>query len=65
MTRSKDPIVVVTKKVLKNDINKEPNITRRRGWTDAALLSNFGNIPTIVTGLEIYPILILRMKRYL
>ena len=26
------------------------DITRKRGWTDAALISNFAGIPTVVTG---------------
>lgn len=50
MTDPEDPIVLSTKKAIENVIGKEPEITRRRGWTDAALLSNFGNIPTVVTG---------------
>lgn len=37
-------------KVLKEFINKEPNIEKRRGWTDAGVLSTYGKIPTVVTG---------------
>ena len=50
MTPPEDPIVIATKKAIKETIGCEPDITRKRGWTDAALLSNFGNIPTVVTG---------------
>lgn len=50
MTPPEDPIVIATKNALSHVINHEPQITRRRGWTDAALLSNFGNIPTVITG---------------
>lgn len=35
---------------LKDFLNKEPNIEKRRGWTDAGVLSTYGNIPTVVTG---------------
>lgn len=37
-------------KVLKEFSNKEPNIEKRRGWTDAGVLSTYGKIPTVVTG---------------
>lgn len=50
MTPHDDPIVTATRNSLSNVIGSEPNITRRRGWTDAALLSNFGGIPTVITG---------------
>ncbi|MBK5253988.1 MAG: M20 family metallopeptidase [Peptostreptococcaceae bacterium] len=50
MTPPEDPIVIATKNGIEKIIEKEANITRRRGWTDAALLSNFGHIPTVVTG---------------
>ncbi len=36
--------------VLKDFNNKEPNIEKRRGWTDAGVLSTYGKIPTVVTG---------------
>ncbi|MGE4413677.1 MAG: M20 family metallopeptidase, partial [Candidatus Caldatribacteriota bacterium] len=35
--------------VLKEFTNKEPNIEKRRGWTDAGVLSTYGKIPTVVT----------------
>lgn len=50
ITPIEDPIVIATKNAIQKVIGDEPNITRRRGWTDAALLSNFGNIPTVITG---------------
>lgn len=50
MTSPEDPIVISTKNAIEKVIERKSNITRRRGWTDAALLSNFGNIPTVVTG---------------
>lgn len=50
ITELDNPIVISTRKAIKETIGKEPDITRKRGWTDAALISNFGNIPTIVTG---------------
>ncbi len=37
-------------KVLKEFSNKEPNVEKRRGWTDAGVLSTYGKIPTVVTG---------------
>lgn len=37
-------------KVLKEFNNREPNIEKRRGWTDAGVLSTYGKIPTVVTG---------------
>lgn len=36
--------------VLKEFNKKEPNIEKRRGWTDAGVLSTYGKIPTVVTG---------------
>lgn len=36
--------------VLKNFNGREPNIEKRRGWTDAGVLSTYGKIPTVVTG---------------
>lgn len=50
MTPPDDPIVIATRNSLFKALGKEPSITRRRGWTDAALLSNFGGIPTVITG---------------
>lgn len=35
---------------LKEFINKEPNVEKKRGWTDAGVLSTYGKIPTVVTG---------------
>ena len=50
MTPPNDPIVLAVKDSIRETIQKEPEITRKRGWTDAALLSNFGHIPTVVFG---------------
>lgn len=50
MTSPDNPIVTVVRESIKEVINQEPQITRRRGWTDAALLSNFAKIPTVVFG---------------
>lgn len=50
MTPPEDPIVSAVKESIEEVILKEPEITRKRGWTDAALLSNYGNIPTVVFG---------------
>ncbi|EOD01614.1 M20 family metallopeptidase [Caldisalinibacter kiritimatiensis] len=50
MTEPNELIVSCTREALKEVIGREPDITRRRGWTDAALLSSFGNIPTVVCG---------------
>lgn len=50
ITSPDDPIVKTVRESIKEVIRKEPQITRRRGWTDAALLSNYGNIPTVVFG---------------
>ncbi len=36
--------------ILKSFLNKEPNLEKRRGWTDAGVLSTYGKIPTVVTG---------------
>jgi acetylornithine deacetylase/succinyl-diaminopimelate desuccinylase len=44
------PIVKALTEVLTGLLGREPGITRRRGWTDAGLLSYFGRIPTVVCG---------------
>lgn len=36
--------------ILKSFLNREPNLEKRRGWTDAGVLSTYGKIPTVVTG---------------
>lgn len=43
-------IAMTVYNVLKEFVNKEPNIEKRRGWTDAGVLSTYGKIPTVVTG---------------
>jgi len=49
-TDAGDPIVISVKNGIKEVIGREPEITKRRGWTDAALLSNYAGIPTVVFG---------------
>ena len=50
MTPPDSHIVLATRESIKEVIGREPEITRRRGWTDAALLSNYGNILSVVLG---------------
>ncbi|GAB6085964.1 M20 family metallopeptidase [Alkaliphilus crotonatoxidans] len=50
ITSPGEPIARAVKEAIQSVIGREPDITRQRGWTDAALLSNFGKIPTVVYG---------------
>lgn len=50
MTSPDHPIVEAVKASIKETIQREPEITRQRGWTDAALLSNYAKIPTVIFG---------------
>jgi len=50
MTSPDAPIVAAVRESLEDVIGREPEITRRRGWTDAALLSGFAGIPAVVCG---------------
>jgi len=50
MTDPSEPIVEAVKESIASVIGREPEITRKRGWTDSALLSNYANIPTVVLG---------------
>lgn len=43
-------IVQSVRRVLEKHLGREPAITRKRGWTDAATLSQNGGIPTVITG---------------
>lgn len=43
-------IAMTVYNILKEFNNKEPNIEKRRGWTDAGVLSTYGKIPVVVTG---------------
>jgi acetylornithine deacetylase/succinyl-diaminopimelate desuccinylase len=43
-------IVKTVEKILQGHLNHKPEITRKRGWTDAATLSYYGKIPTVITG---------------
>ncbi|MEN1761104.1 M20 family metallopeptidase [Anoxynatronum sibiricum] len=50
ITPMSEPIVHAVRKALSEVIKRDPKITRGRGWTDAALLSVYGKIPTVVVG---------------
>ncbi len=45
-----DPIVMSVRSALRAHLGEEPQITRKRGWTDAATMSHYGGIPTVITG---------------
>ncbi len=49
-TDLEEPIAKALTKALGTVLGKEPTLSTKRGWTDASLLFNFGNIPTIVYG---------------
>ena len=49
-TKPEEEIVKTVDSTLENHLNKKPTITRKRGWTDAATLSYYGKIPTVITG---------------
>ena len=49
-TDPNEEIVKTTVKTLKKNIGKEPEMTIKGGWTDAATLSYYGKIPTVITG---------------
>ncbi|MDY0235469.1 MAG: M20 family metallopeptidase [Gudongella sp.] len=50
ITSFNEPIVTAVRESIKQIINKEPTITRGIGWSDAALLKTYANIPTVVLG---------------
>ncbi|SET10240.1 succinyl-diaminopimelate desuccinylase [Natronincola peptidivorans] len=50
ITSMNEPIVSVVRESLKEVIKKEPHLTTGFGWTDAALLSTYLKIPTVVVG---------------
>lgn len=50
ITSMNEPIVSVVRESIKEVIKKEPKIETGMGWTDAALLSNYLKIPTVVIG---------------
>ncbi len=50
VTSKDEPIVYAVRSAVKEVINMEPNITRGIGWTDAALLTTYCKIPTVVFG---------------
>ncbi len=43
-------IVPIVRSAVRKVTGKEPELTTKRGWTDAGLLSSYGKIPTIVCG---------------
>ncbi|KAB3534363.1 M20 family metallopeptidase [Alkaliphilus pronyensis] len=49
-TKLDEPIAKAVKNALSTLLGKEATLSTKRGWTDASLLSNFANIPTIVYG---------------
>lgn len=49
-TSPEEAIVKSVRHVLENHLNEEPKVTRKRGWTDAATLSYYGEMPTVITG---------------
>jgi len=50
MTDPEEEIVKDTVAVLREHLGREPELSTKRGWTDAGVLSSFGRIPTIVCG---------------
>lgn len=49
-TSPNETIVKTVDKVLEAHLARKTEITRKRGWTDAATLSYYGQIPTVITG---------------
>jgi acetylornithine deacetylase/succinyl-diaminopimelate desuccinylase len=49
-TSPEDPLVTTLLSVLEDVRGMPPSLSTRRGWTDAALLSRYGRIPTVVYG---------------
>jgi acetylornithine deacetylase/succinyl-diaminopimelate desuccinylase family protein len=50
ITSVNEPIVSAVRESIKDVIQREPTITRGIGWSDAALLRVYANIPTVVFG---------------
>ncbi len=50
VTPMTEPIVHAVRSSIREVIKREPQITRGRGWTDAALLKVYAKIPTVVFG---------------
>ncbi|MCC5910115.1 MAG: M20 family metallopeptidase [Clostridiaceae bacterium] len=50
ITPMNEPIVHAVQTALREVLDFQPKITLGRGWTDAALLSHYANIPTVVIG---------------
>jgi len=49
-TRPNKPIVKALRASIKDVLGHEATVTKCRGWTDAALLSKYGKIPSVVYG---------------
>ncbi len=49
-TEPHEKIVKTVVNVLEKHLKNKPEVTRKRGWTDAATLSYYGKIPTVITG---------------
>jgi acetylornithine deacetylase/succinyl-diaminopimelate desuccinylase len=45
-----EPIVSALRESIRDVIHREPGITKGIGWSDAALLKVYANIPTVVFG---------------
>ena len=50
ITSFNEPIVTAVREGIKEVVEYEPTITRGIGWSDAALLKTYANIPTVVFG---------------
>ncbi|SMP46506.1 M20 family metallopeptidase [Anoxynatronum buryatiense] len=50
ITSVNEPIVSAVRESIRDVIHREPTITRGIGWSDAALLKTYANIPTVVFG---------------
>ncbi|MDP3487877.1 MAG: M20 family metallopeptidase, partial [Bacillota bacterium] len=49
-TKPDEPIALSIKQALRIVLEREATVSTKRGWTDAALLSNYARIPTVVYG---------------
>jgi acetylornithine deacetylase/succinyl-diaminopimelate desuccinylase len=50
ITSMNEPIVSALRESIRDVIHREPGITKGIGWSDAALLKVYANIPTVVFG---------------
>ncbi len=49
-TPEDDPLIVSLKRVVKEGTDEEPVVSYMRSWTDAALLSKYAGIPSVIFG---------------